>query len=94
MATPRQTNKVLVVYPGALLTWWEVVREGDRADPFCFDTREQALAFARALAAAGPGSVVKLENWFGETEAAWRIGVRSISPAPEAVTPPRQGRGC
>lgn len=94
MATSQQGNKVFVVYPGALLTWWEVVREGEHADPFCFDTREQALAYARALAAAGPGSMVKLENWFGETEAAWRIGVRGISPAPEAVTPPRQGRGC
>jgi hypothetical protein len=94
MATPQHTNNVFVVYPGALLTWWEVVRESEHADPFCFDTREQALAYARALAAAGPGSVVKLENWFGETEAAWRIGVRSISPAPEAVTPPREGRAC
>jgi hypothetical protein len=82
MARPRHNRVVLVVYPGALQTWWEVVREGDDDDPFRFDTREQALAYARALAAAGPGSVVKLENWFGETESAWDVATRLRSPAP------------
>ena len=80
MAKPQ--HNVFVVYPSALLTWWEVVRDGDDGDPFCFDTREQAEAYARAMAAAGPGSVVKLENWFGETEAAWDGAARSASPAP------------
>ena len=81
MARPQHERDVFVVYPGALFTWWEVVREGDDGYPSCFDTRDQAVAFARALAATGPGSVVKLENWFGETEAAWDVPALSTPAA-------------
>jgi hypothetical protein len=82
MARSQHTREVFVVYPGALFTWWEVVRENDDGDPFCFDAREPAVAYARALAATGPGGVVRLENWFGETEATWDVAARSASPVP------------
>ena len=82
MARLQNKREVFVVYPGALFSWWEVVREGDDRDAVCFDTREQAVAYAHALAATGPGSVVKLENWFGETDAAWDVMARSASTTP------------
>ena len=73
MAGLQTKYDVFVVYPGALFSWWEVVRDGDDADPVCFDTREQAVAYAHAVAAAGLRNVVKVENWFGETEAVWEV---------------------
>jgi hypothetical protein len=64
-----------VVYPAALFDGWEVVREGGD-DPVFFATREAAIAHAEDRAASG-GALVKLENWFGDTE--W---VRNVSPRP------------
>lgn len=67
----RQAEKqpsVYVVYPAALFDGWEVVTEhGDV--PTSFDSREQATVYARTQAAMNGGGVVKLENWFGDTEA-------------------------
>jgi hypothetical protein len=64
---------VYVVYPAALFDGWEVVREGDD-DPAFFAMREDAIAYADNRAAMN-GAVVKLENWFGDTE-----HVHSVSP--------------
>jgi hypothetical protein len=58
---------VYVVYPAALFDGWEVVREHDDASVF-FDTREAATAYADARAAMDGGALVKVENWFGDTE--------------------------
>jgi hypothetical protein len=68
--TIRKTAKqpsVYVVYPAALFDGWEVVKEPS-GEPVFFDTREQATACAKALAMTERGAVVKLENWFGDTE--------------------------
>jgi hypothetical protein len=45
----------------------EVVKEDDDK-PVFFDTREKATFYAKARAAMDGGAVVKLENWFGDTE--------------------------
>jgi hypothetical protein len=56
-----------VVYPAALFDGWEVVRDGDD-DPAFFASRDAAVAFAERRAAMNGGAIVKLENWFGDTE--------------------------
>ena len=59
---------VYVVYPAALFDGWEVVQEHDD-DPVWFESREAAIAYASAHAAtAAGGGIVKVENWFGDTE--------------------------
>lgn len=73
---------VYVVYPAALFDGWEVVKEGDD-NPVFFDTREQATSYAKARAAMDGGAVVKLENWYGHTEAIWEVAPetdRSLAP--------------
>jgi hypothetical protein len=61
-----------VVYPAALFDGWEVVKE--REDKLVvFDTREEATIYAKAQAVMDGGAVVKLENWFGDTESVWEI---------------------
>jgi hypothetical protein len=73
-----------VVYPAALFDGWEVVKEhGD--DAVFFDTREEATAYANARALMDGGAVVKLENWFGDTESLWEVQSetgRPLAPAP------------
>ncbi len=64
---------VYVVYPAALFDGWEVVAEHDGDDPAFFDTREQATAYAKRRAATNGGGVVKLENWFGDTQGVWEV---------------------
>jgi hypothetical protein len=72
MREPEHRPSVYVVYPAALFDGWEVVTEhGD--DPVFFDTREQAATYAEARAAMTGGGVVKLENWFGDTEGLWEV---------------------
>jgi len=76
MANPRtrseQQRSVYVVYPAALHDGWEVVKEhSDRAE--FFDTREEAVSYAKARAMQDGGAVVKLENWFGITEEIWEV---------------------
>jgi hypothetical protein len=74
---------VYVVYQAALFDGWEVVTEpGDT--PMFFDTREQATAYAKTRAAMNGGGVVKLENWFGDTEGILEVPPqtdRSLAPA-------------
>jgi hypothetical protein len=64
-----------VVYPAALLDGWEVVRERDD-DPVSFDTRDEATSYAKTRAEMDGGALVKLENWYGDTEAVWEIPPR------------------
>lgn len=74
---PEQQRSVYVVYPAALLDGWEVVKE--RSDcPVFFDTREQAISYANARAMRDGGAIVKLENWYGDSEGAWEV-----SPQPD-----------
>ena len=79
-----QQPAVYVVYPAALFDGWEVVKEhGDEA--VFFETREEATAYANARALMGGGAVVKLENWFGDTESLWEVQPqtsRPLAPAP------------
>jgi len=67
MKRDQHQTTVYVVYPAALFDGWEVVREHDDA-PVFFDTREAAIASADARAAMDGGALVKVENWFGDTE--------------------------
>ena len=61
-----------VVYPAALFDGWEVVKEHSD-NPAFFDTRGKAVSFAKARAMMDGGGVVKLENWFGDTESVWEV---------------------
>jgi len=54
----------------SLLDGWEVVRENDDK-PVSFDTREEATVYARAQAVMDGGAVIKLEDWYGNTESVW-----------------------
>jgi hypothetical protein len=63
-----------VVYPAALFDGWEVVRDGSD-DPVFFEHREAAVAYAERRAATDGGAIVKIENWFGDTES-----IRQVSP--------------
>jgi hypothetical protein len=69
-------SPVYVVYPAALFDGWEVVRELHDDEPTYFDTRELAMSFAQTRAAMGGGGLVKLENWFGDTEGVWKVPSR------------------
>jgi len=71
-AMRKAEKQVYVVYPAALFDGWEVVKEYDDT-PVFFDTREGATSYATARAARDGGAVVKLENWFGDTECVWEI---------------------
>jgi hypothetical protein len=76
----RKTEKqlpVYVVYPAALFDGWEVVGDHDE-DPAFFDTREKATSYVKARAAMEGGAVVKLENWFGDTEGVWEVQPRAV----------------
>jgi hypothetical protein len=70
MRTAEQPPSVYIVYPAALLDGWEVVREHDDK-PVSFDTREEATVYARAQAVKDGGGVIKLEDWYGNTESVW-----------------------
>jgi hypothetical protein len=67
-----ERQSVFVVYPAALFDGWEVVKERDD-NPAFFDTREEAISYAKARAVMDVGAVVKLENWFGDTESDWKV---------------------
>ena len=67
---------VYVVYTAALFDGWEVVKApGD--DAAFFETQEGAISYAKARAAMKGGGVVKLENWFGDTEDLWEVPPRA-----------------
>jgi hypothetical protein len=68
MKKAEKQPTLYVVYPAALFDGWEVVTEHGDA-PIFFDTREQATSYAKTGAAMRGGGIVKLENWYGDTEA-------------------------
>jgi len=72
MRMAEKQPSVYVVYPAALFDGWEVVTEHGEA-PIFFNAREQATSYAKTRAAMNGGGVVKLENWFGDTEAIWEV---------------------
>jgi hypothetical protein len=76
---------VYVVYPAALFDGWEVVKEPS-GEPVFFDTREEATVCAKALAMSERGAVVKLENWFGDTESVWEVAPEA-EPSLEPTAP-------
>ncbi|MGE5793013.1 MAG: hypothetical protein ACM36B_10000 [Bacteroidota bacterium] len=68
---------VYVIYPAALFDGWEVVEEGG-ASPAIFDTQDEAVHYAELRATLGVGAVVKLENWFGDTERVWEVPAHAV----------------
>lgn len=77
MPEAAEQRPVYVVYPAALFDGWEVVAEQERdVEPAVFDTRELATAYAESRAATNGGGVIKLENWFGDTEGVWEVPSR------------------
>lgn len=65
-------RSVYVVYPAALRDGWEVVKEHSDS-PVFFDTRQEAISYARARAMMDGAAVIKLENWYGDTEEVWEV---------------------
>jgi hypothetical protein len=60
---------VFVVYPNAR-AGWELLREGD-ASPLHFGAKNDAIGYARCLAAANGPSALKIETAFGQLETGW-----------------------
>jgi hypothetical protein len=79
MSRHPQHTPVYVVYPAALFDGWEVVKEHDDA-PVFFPTRVEALSYAEARAAMDGLALVKVENWFGDTESVWEVRVPDHRP--------------
>jgi len=73
MRKAEHQPSVYIVYPAALFDGWEVVEDHRDAEPAFFDTREEATDYARAQAATVGGAYIKVENWYGDTEAVWEI---------------------
>jgi Uncharacterized protein conserved in bacteria (DUF2188) len=81
MSKQEHNTPVYVVYPAALFDGWEVVQERDDA-PVFFPTRAEAIAYAEARAAMDGVALVKVENWFGDTESVWEVRVPHHRAAP------------
>jgi hypothetical protein len=82
MKKAEEQPTMYVVYQAALFDGWEVVT-GHGEEPVFFDTREQATTYAQTRAAMNGGGVVKLENWFGDTEGILEVPAqtdRSLAP--------------
>jgi hypothetical protein len=77
MTDAARQRPVYVVYPAALFDGWEVVRADRDDEPSFFDTCEQATSYAATRAAMSGGGVIKLENWFGDTEGIWEVSSRA-----------------
>jgi hypothetical protein len=76
MTEAARQRPVYVVYPAALFDGWEVVRADRDDEPSFFDTRYLATVYAESCAATNGGGVIKLENWFGDTEGVWEVPSR------------------
>jgi len=74
MSRDKRHTPVYVVYPAALFDGWEVVKEHDDA-PVFFRTRAEEISYAEARAAMDGRALVKVENWFGDTESVWEVRV-------------------
>jgi hypothetical protein len=85
MRNAEKQPSVYVVYPAALFDGWEVVKEHSD-NPVFFDTQEKATSYANAQAVMDGGAIVKLENWYGDTESVWEVQPRTgRSLAPTAT---------
>jgi hypothetical protein len=73
MRQAKARSSVYVVYPAALLDGWEVVKEHDDK-PVSFRTQAEATAYARSQAIMDGGALIKLEDWYGNTESIWEAG--------------------
>ena len=60
-------GSVYVVFPAALMDGWEVVKEPSD-ESVGFDTRENAIAYAREQARLDGGATIWFENWYGHRE--------------------------
>jgi hypothetical protein len=60
---------VFVVYPDAR-AGWALLREGEPS-PLHFGAKEDAIGYARCLAAANGPSALKVETALGEIERGW-----------------------
>ena len=69
----KQQPSVYVVYPAALFDGWEVVRDQDDVSAVWFESCAAATMYANAQASVAGGGIVKIENWFGDTESSWEI---------------------
>ena len=75
---------VYVVFPAALFDGWEVVKEpSDQSGHF--DTQEEAFAYAAARGEADGGAIVRLENWYGDTEGTLEVPPRANSKRSSAM---------
>jgi mono/diheme cytochrome c family protein len=72
MTMMKSKMQVYVVYPAALFDGWEVVREPEETTAF-FDTKAEAILYARNLAVLEGGALIKLENWFGDAEGEFQV---------------------
>jgi hypothetical protein len=81
MRKPDQQPSLYVVYPAALFDGWEVVKEHVDDEALFFATKELAIRYAENRAAMEGGGVVKLENWFGDTEDVWEVTARPATVA-------------
>jgi hypothetical protein len=72
MRKAEERSSLYVVYPAALFDGWEVVKEQDDR-PVFFGTREEATAYAQTQAVMDGGALIKLEDWYGNTERAWEV---------------------
>jgi hypothetical protein len=86
MSKREQHTPVYVLYPAALFDGWEVVKEHDDA-PVFFPTRSEAIAYAEARAAMDGVALVKVENWFGDTESVREVRVPDHRLRPRAGGP-------
>jgi len=78
---------VYVVYPAAMFDGWEVVDDRDDDSALYFHTREGAIVYAKARAAMDGGAIVKLENWFGDTEQVWEVAPPKAGPRRASRSP-------
>lgn len=74
---------VFVVYPDTR-AGWALLREGE-GSPLHFGAKQEAIGYARCLAAANGPSAVKVETAFGQFETGW---VYDGTGAPRPLRPP------
>ncbi|MFO1362351.1 MAG: DUF2188 domain-containing protein [Burkholderiales bacterium] len=75
---------VFVVYPDTR-AGWALLREGESA-PLHFGAKQEAIGYARCLAAANGPSAVKVETAFGQFETGWEY---DDAGAPRPLRPRR-----
>jgi len=71
---------VFVVYPDTR-AGWALLREGE-SSPLHFGAKQEAIGYARCLAAANGPSAVKVETAFGQFETGWVYDGAGGAPRP------------